>query len=355
MFRAPSPVSGSPSILVIRRDNIGDLVLTTPLFEWLRRQFPGACLAALVNSYNAAVLERNPHLDEVFVYTKRKHLAGGSVFKSTVRRLDLLWQLRRRRFDYVILARNGFARRALGTARWLAPRHIVGFVEPPDAAPAAIDMPVDHAGGETLHAVEDLWRLVQPLGAPGPPPRTTLVPDPRLVEKLRRILPPRAPGAGGPLVALHVSARKTAQRWRADNFTALARRLHDGCGARFLLLWSPGDESNPHHPGDDAKAQRILAGMDRLPVAAVPTSGLDELIAALSLADAAVLSDGGAMHIAAALGKPVVCFFGNSSATRWRPWGVDHELLQKESRDVADITVEDAVAAWERLCARTNP
>lgn len=355
MFRSPSPVRGSPSILVIRRDNIGDLVLTTPMFEGLRRHFPGAYLAALVNSYNAAVLDRNPHLDEVFVYTKRKHLAGGSVFKSTVQRLTLLWKLRRRRFDYVILARNGFARRALGTARWLAPLHIAGFVEPPDAAPAAIDMPVDHAGGETLHAVEDLWRLLQPLGVAGAPPRTTLVPDPDLVEKLHGILPPQVPGSGGPLVALHISARKTAQRWPADNFTALARRLHDRSGARFLLLWSPGDESNPHHPGDDQKARRILAGIEQLPVAAVPTARLDELIAALSLSDAGVLSDGGAMHIAAALGKPVVCFFGNSSATRWRPWGVDHELLQKESRDVADITVEDAVAAWDRLSARTNP
>ncbi len=216
-------------------------------------------------------------------------------------------------------------------------------------------MPVDHAGGETLHAVEDLWRLVQPLDVQGAPPPTTLVPDPRLAGKLRGILPPRATVNGGPLVALHISARKTAQRWSPDNFAALAQKLHDGCGARFLLLWSPGDESNPHHPGDDDKARRILAGIAQFPVAAVPTSGLDELVAALSLADAAVLSDGGAMHIAAALGKPVVCFFGNSSATRWRPWGVDHELLQKESRDVADITVEDAVAAWERLSARTNP
>ena len=64
-------------ILVIRRDNIGDLVCTTPLLAALRRRFPAAWIGALVNSYNATVLDRNPDLDEVFVYRKLKHLGPG--------------------------------------------------------------------------------------------------------------------------------------------------------------------------------------------------------------------------------------------------------------------------------------
>ena len=68
----PSP---SPKILVIRRDNIGDLVCTTPLIVALRQRFPQAWLGAWVNSYNAPVLDGNPDLDQVFVYTKGKHRA----------------------------------------------------------------------------------------------------------------------------------------------------------------------------------------------------------------------------------------------------------------------------------------
>ena len=82
------------------------------------------------------------------------------------------------------------------------------------------------------------------------------------------------------------------------------------------------------------------------------TEHLSELIAGLSLCDAAVLSDGGAMHVAAGLGKPLVCFFGNSPAERWHPWGVPYELLQKPSRDVSDIRVDEAAAAFGRLIAR---
>ena len=66
-----------PRILVIRRDNIGDLVCTTPLLRALRSQLPDAYLAALVTQYNAAVLARNPDLNAVHSYTKAKHRAEG--------------------------------------------------------------------------------------------------------------------------------------------------------------------------------------------------------------------------------------------------------------------------------------
>jgi ADP-heptose:LPS heptosyltransferase len=86
-----------------------------------------------------------------------------------------------------------------------------------------------------------------------------------------------------------------------------------------------------------------------LPLLALSTQRLPELIAGLSLCDRVVCSDGGAMHIAAALGKPIVCLFGNSDAARWHPWGVPHVVLQKESRNVADISVDEACAAFAQL------
>ena len=82
-------------ILIIRRDNIGDLICTTPLFEVLRHRYPNAYLAALVNSYNAPAIQGNPYLDAVFAYTKGKHAAGESVAQAYLKRLKLLWSLRR--------------------------------------------------------------------------------------------------------------------------------------------------------------------------------------------------------------------------------------------------------------------
>jgi heptosyltransferase-3 len=109
-----------PKILVIRRDNIGDLVCTTPLISALRRRFPQGWLGALVNSYNAPVLDGNPDLDEVFVYTKAKHRGDGESLPGILwRRLKMMRRLRAMELDDVIIATTSPQPRVVALARWL--------------------------------------------------------------------------------------------------------------------------------------------------------------------------------------------------------------------------------------------
>lgn len=340
-------------ILIIRRDNIGDLICTTPLFEAIRRQYPGAYIAALVNSYNAPAIMGNPYLNDIFAYTKGKHADGESVLAAYWRRLGLMWRLRRMRFDYVLLPANGFAGRALKLARWLAPRQIVGFAPDGRLDESGLDLAISHDGSAKLHETEDIFRLLAPLGISSNIPSMTVVPAPNVVSALQGSLPAVVRSGEGPLIALHISARKEKQRWSVEHFVALAGLLHSRHRARFLIFWSPGDENNPFHPGDDRKAERLLAALTGLPVAPMRTEHLAELIAGLSLCDVAVLSDGGAMHVAAGLGKPIVCFFGNSALHRWYPWGVSYIALQKDSCVVDDVSPEEAAAAFTEIWSAT--
>ena len=78
MASASLPDSQALKILVIRRDNIGDLVCTTPLISALRLRYPRAHIAALVNTYNRQVLEGHPDLDAVYAYAKAKHRLPGA-------------------------------------------------------------------------------------------------------------------------------------------------------------------------------------------------------------------------------------------------------------------------------------
>ena len=55
------------------------------------------------------------------------------------------------------------------------------------------------------------------------------------------------------------------------------------------------------------------------------------------------------MHVGAGLGLPILCFFGDSNPRNWHPWGVPYELLNPASKNVKDISVDDADAAFERL------
>ena len=347
-----SVVNKLKKIIVIRRDNIGDLICTTPLFSALRARFPDARIDALVNSYNRPVLERNPDIDHVYAYTKAKHREhGASVLGIYGRRIRLMLGLRSQGYDCVVLANDGDTKRTLKLARLIAPRQVIGYGVPGEAVDRRLDTPLTVDPGHK-HAVEIAFALLMPLGINETPPAMKLVPDPEILQRVRSLLDAKAPADDGPTIAIHISARKVPQRWPTGRFIALMQQLHASCKARFVLLWAPGSSDNPMHPGDDDKADEIVAATAGLPVLAYRTEHLDELIAGIAACDAMICSDGGAMHVGAALGKPIVCFFGNSDAARWRPWGVPYQLLQPPSLDVNDISVAEALAAYDQLGVR---
>jgi ADP-heptose:LPS heptosyltransferase len=337
----------SPRILVIRRDNIGDLVCTTPLIAALRRRYPAAWIGALVNSYNAPVLEGNPDLSAVIAYRKLKHLGEGESALAALRtRLADLWRLRRMRLDCALIATTDFNARTVRLARWLAPARLLGFSDGSDRA-RCLDLsePLSKVAGR--HEVERVFALGAHLGVLGEIPPLRVVPDPGEVAKAVACM-----GVARPRVAVHVSARRPAQRWPAERFAALIERLHAAANAVPVLLWSPGPSDYPQHPGDDDKAEEIKLRLGgRTPLVDYRTEQLRELIGALAACDLAICADGGALHLAAALGKPVVCLFGDSPPERWRPWGVPQRVLRPASRDVADIGVEDVLRAFLELRA----
>jgi heptosyltransferase III len=329
-------------ILVFRRDNIGDLVVTMPVFTALRQRFPDARIEALVNSYNAPVLSRHADVDAVHAYTKTKHSASRwEAFTDWAGRLSQFAALRRERFDYVVLASPGYHPRQIRQARLLRPRHIVAFV-PPGRRPAGVDHPVEQDRRNGHHA-EDTFRILEAFSIHGP------VSAPRLVCE------PRTGASGEPArIGVHLSARRPRNRWREDAFVELIRAVHARYEARFRLFWAPGDEDDRRHPGDDAKAARVLAGLAGIPVEAAKTPTVKGLIDSLGHCDMLVCSDGGAMHLAAALGKPIVCFFGDSPASEWHPLGVPYRLLQPPSQDAADIEVAEALRAFDALAPQAG-
>jgi heptosyltransferase-3 len=342
-------------VLVIRRDNIGDLVCTTPLIAALRARFPRAWVGALVNSYNAPVLEGNPDLDAVYSYEKLKHRSVdgallGTFVGAVIARFGLIRRLRALELDCVAIATPMHVSRTVTLAAMLRPQAIAGFVDGkrPDSR---IHLPVPQETTAGLHEVEAVYRLAPLLGIDAPIPRLKIVPAADAVAKARSAIE-RAGLTGRTLVGVHLSARRPAQRWPENRYAELIVKLNERINAASVMLWSPGAADHPRHPGDDAKAIEVerLVGA-RAPLLAYPTVELRDLIAALSVCDAMVCPDGGAMHIAAALDKPTVALFGDSSPERWRPWGVPHRVLRPESRSLTDLGEEEVLSALAELYA----
>lgn len=337
------------AILVINQDNIGDLVCTTPLIRRLRNAYPQARIDALVTSYNVAVLAANPALDHVYAITKTKHVKGiGAKLAAAFGKVAMLLKLRRNHYDMAFLATHSNNLRAIRICRMAGIRQLVGMSKTLRTGYREHDLTLSEDFAGKLNQSALFAKLAELIGIEGEVPAGEIRPEAETLAAtqaaLRDFVKP-----GKPLIGLHISARKPSQRWPAAGYIELAKQLHREFDAQFMLFWSPGAEDNPLHPGDDNKAQTIMAACAELPLFAYPTHELPRLIAGLSHVDSLICSDGGAMHIAAGLGKPIVCLFGQSGLSQWHPWGVPYIALQPPSLQVSDVSVEQVTAAYRQL------
>ena len=321
-------------ILVIRNDNIGDVLCTTPALAALRRRFPTAHLAILVASYSREAVAGNPDVDEVLAYTKHKHRADGSRLAAWREMARLVAGVRARRYDVTVAMRAHFT----GSLGWLAflsgaPVRI-GYA-PPARHPLRFcithSMPLP-AG--PAHEVERCLRLLEPLDvrADGPAPGLVLLRDAAAEAALRDRLRRMGAPPGAPLVAMHVSSRR-ANRWPADRFAALGDWAAER-GAAVVLVEPPGE-------ADETRA--VAEKMAHRPILH-PTHTLGELAALLAQCRLCVCCDGGAMHVAAAVGTPTVAIFGAADPRRWAPWGAGHRVLWRDGIAEA-VTLEETQQA----------
>lgn len=337
-------------VLVIRRDNIGDLVCTTPLFDTLRKRFPEARICALVNSYNQGVLAGHPAIDGIFSYTKLKHREEGqSIFSVLLFKLKLYWALRQERFDCAICAGSGYSANAIRLAKIARPKHIISYINEGQDYDKAVDMPVIRPTARRWHEVEDVNRLLLPLGVDEAPGPLSLRVPPRELEQVARLLDT----ARYPLLAVHISAREASREWPLTHYVYLIRHMCE-LGWGVLLLWAPGATNDPRHPGDDAKAEAIMAATTGLSVIPFRTTHLEQLTAAFSLSSMAVCADGGGLHVAAGVQLPVVGLFEHlpKKYERWYPWGVPSRVLTSGSSqdwEVRNISPERVIHACLEL------
>jgi ADP-heptose:LPS heptosyltransferase len=342
-------------ILVIRRDNIGDLVCTTPAIAALRQHYPGAEIGALVNSYNAEVLRGNPNVDRIFVYQKLKHAGNlASRFKALNQRLKLIAQLRRWKPDVTILAKASYDRHGLNFARQIGAKNIIGYV--PDDLSQAKGLPdIRLATPEftAVHEVEAVNGLLKPLGIEDALGPLQVFTDANTLEALKAHIP-----AATKRIALHISAREPERRWGNDNFIALAKHILETLtDTQILFFWSPGKADDPHHPGDDEAAEQLVKAVASDRLIPMPTQNLTELIAALSLCDLFIGTDGGALHLAVALNKKVLAMYENKpdKLNHWYPWQVTNQVVHSVDTSQPDINqismgqVREALDTLKRL------
>jgi heptosyltransferase-3 len=308
------------NILIIRRDNIGDLLCTTPLLRALKDQLKVDRLDVVTNAYVAPVLKGNNCIDDLYIYHKLKH-GHTSFFKAITHRLQLIFNLRKHHYDYIL----AFDPRALNLTHYLRKTKVL----------RPIQNWTDHS------EVERVWEIGQRIGLKG-------LPGP--LELPLHLYEPNSSKKDIQSLGIHISARRSRQQYPVTQWAELIQELHDfNPKLIFNIFWSPGDSKNPMHPGDDEKAQALKHAMKNFPIKFIPTPTLESLMEGIQTCGSMIMADGGAMHISAALNRPIIALFGDSNPKRWRPWGVPNTIIKSETEHVQDIEPSEIIDAWFHL------
>ena len=300
-----------PRILIVRRSSLGDVIVGLPALVALRRGFPDAYLAWLVEEQFAELVRGHECLDEVITIRRLSAREPRDWWRET---WQVGRQLRERHFD-IAVDLQGRGKSALMCYLSGAPRRLgysnevrglwgMRWINEPVALPSGTP------------AVPRSLQMAHYLGAPVFPVEFRYP----LVAEAREW----AAGLVGthPVVGLVIGASTAVKAWPPENFARLIELLREQ-GTEAVLIGGPGEAER------EAAIQGALA---HPALSAVGQTDLPKLAALLARCAAVVAGDTGALHLAAAVETPVVGLYGPTSPVLTGPYGKQHRVLWDEPR-----------------------
>lgn len=327
------------NILIIDFGQLGDVVMSLPALGAIRHRFPNACITVAVGKPGDEIIELSGIVDAI-ISVDRVSLRDGFKPLSILRIFQVVRDVRSRQFDFVIDLHSFSETNLLGFLSGAPKRlfsrrpgrsldFLAGFDPPP---------PVD-TNDPNQHLVDRYLDVLVPLGIkdqPRVPRLMTKTEDDRAVDSLLRKA--RA-DTGSPLVGLFPGAGHPGRCWPLERFAQLAEVLVHGADVRPIVFAGP--EERPLVPQMRSLFPHQSVILDRLTIR--------QLAAALARLAVFVSNDTGPMHIAAAVGAPVVALIDRPTPHVYVPLGVPHRLLF--SQRIGELTVEEVYAATRELLA----
>lgn len=295
-------------VLIVLPGAIGDVVRALPLLGRLRRQAPGLEIGWSVEPLSAPVLAGHPWLDRMHVFERRRGARGLLAHVRELRTVgyDVSLDLGRSAKSALIALgtgaprRIGFARADAREGAWLAAT---------ERLPA---QPVERPKLEQFLAFGDA------LGVPGCPVAFGLA----ATEQAHGEVAPLLAGLPDPLLAVSLGSSCPSRRWLPDRTALLLDRLaaHGSLGVALLGT-----------AADAAFARAVTAATTVTVADLTGRTTLAGLIAVLERSRAVLGPDSGTLHLAAALGRPVVSLWGATSPLRSAPYGSERRVIAGRS------------------------
>jgi len=334
-------------ILIARRSSMGDIVLTMPTLVALRRGFPDAYIAWMVDNRFREIIEGHDCLDEVIPVPRHPGHAPMRFLRETIQSVRLL---RERKFDMAIDT-HGLLKSSAFCLLSGAPRRI-GF----DDERRELNLLCTNErapGNPNIHAVDRYLMMAEYLNCPTEPIEFHLPISTASRDWTAQFVAENQPTPGQPLVGLNLGASRAHKCWPPYYFAQLAEALHKDDGIPSVLIGGPADRKL----AESVQEQLTVPVID-----AVGQTTVAQLPALIERCDMVVSADTGPMHVSVAVGTPVVALIGPTFPHLTGPYGDNNIVLWSqpecacwnkagcsEYRCMREITVSSAHEAVRQL------
>ncbi len=335
-------------ILIVRQQNqMGDMVCATPALRAIREQYPEAEIGLICAPVNRDVVLHNPHLDRLFIFSKRDCTRPGPLL-AFIRAL--------RTFDpdlAFVLSSVSWSVTSAALAAVSGAPVIVGGDSRPfgfDISRHAFSLEMPSDPVTDRHAVDHNLAPLAAIGIGTADHDTVMVPAPEEMSRaadIRRGVP-----GDGPLWIMHPGAGKTQNLWPADRFAELAARVVTA-GKPMLVIQGPADGEVMER--FNTTCNRLLSPADLARVAVIPPTTVGVCAALLAVSDRFLCNDTGLMHVAGAVGVPTLALFGPTDPALWAPRSAALTWLRETTGHLEALDTETVWSRWCDLPARPGP
>jgi heptosyltransferase-1 len=309
------------SILIIKLSAIGDVVQSLPLLSVLRENFPAARIDWLVEEEASEIIKGHPAVNRVFISHRKswqKKISKGTAYSSVIREtFRFIKNLRSCRYDLVIDLQGLFKSGILtGLSRGKRKIGLAGAREGGwlflSERPVAVDY--------QKHAIDLYLKFAEYLGC-GFTSWNGNIPVSQNDKGMIDQVLDKDGNKKRPLVVINPMAKWKTKLWERERFALLADRLQDDLSCKVFFTGSRHDRPI---------IEDITRMMKKEPGNLAGRTGLKELAYLFTRSKVVVTTDTGPMHIAAAMGCPVVALFGPTAPWRTGPYGQGHKVIRAE-------------------------
>ncbi len=301
----PLDFSKISTVLVVRPDRLGDVVLSTPVYESLKLSFPHIKIIVLVDSRQAGILADNPAIHQILTMDRQ-------------RPWHTICQLRKRKYDLAITLNKQFSATATFFTLWSKAGMRAGYNHPQNSWAYNIQLPVE---GPPSHEIENNLAILRHMGVPQITTQPKIYFTEEENKKVADIMDSGGRHPERPLILVKTGTRVAKWGWKWGKFQTVIEQMLKNADIWII-----------NGPGEEIELKPLIAKMQFKP-RLLPLISAKELALLMQQCDLLFCNHTGIMHLATAVEKPVCVIFKHGEIQRWGPRHPASRVLEERGQD----------------------